>query len=123
MGKVKLGKLKLGAVPTEKAVTDVSFDQTADAIDVTDSMSTGDSREWATGLVTRSLSFGAWFRDDDPDILDIDDTTDFEYILGAKKYSGELKIESAKVDSNMDTYVKMAYTAKVNGPVTFGTAS
>lgn len=115
--------LKLGAVPTEKAVTDVNMDQQADEIDVTDSMSAGDSKEYLSGLVNRSISFGAWFKDDDADPLDVGDTSAFELVLGAKKYSGNLVITQANVSAQMSDAVKYSYTARISGAVTFGTAS
>lgn len=115
--------LKLGAVPTEKAVTDVKLAQQADEIDVTDTMSAGDSKEFITGLVTRGLTFGAWFKDDDADPLDIGDASAFELVIGAKKYSGNLVITAADLDAQMADAVKYAYTARVTGAVTFGTAS
>lgn len=115
--------LKLGAVPTEKAVTDVNMDQQADEIDVTDSMSAGDSKEYLSGLVNRSISFGAWFKDDDADPLDVGDTSAFELVLGAKKYSGNLVITKANVSAQMSDAVKYSYTARISGAVTFGTAS
>lgn len=125
MGKVagKSIALKLGAVPTEKAVTDVNMDQQADEIDVTDSMSAGDSKEYLSGLVNRSISFGAWFKDDDADPLDVGDTSAFELVLGAKKYSGNLVITQANVSAQMSDAVKYSYTARISGAVTFGTAS
>ncbi|MBN8545775.1 MAG: hypothetical protein J0L60_06545 [Ignavibacteria bacterium] len=115
--------LKLGAVPTEKGVVDVKLTQQAGEIDVTDTMSAGDSKEYLSGLVDRSLTFGAWFRDDDADPLDVGDTSAFELIIGAKKFSGNLVITQADLDASMADAVKYAYTARITGAVTFGTAS
>ena len=125
MGKVK-GKdiaLKLGAVPTEKAVVDVKMTQQAGEIDVTDTMSAGDSKEYLSGLVDRSLTFGAWFKDDETDPLDVGDTSAFELIIGGKKYSGNLVITGADLDATMSDAVKYSYSARITGAVTFGTAS
>lgn len=115
--------LKLGAVPTEKGVVDVKMSQQADEIDVTDTMSAGDSKEYLSGLVDRSLTFGAWFKDDEADPLDVGDTSAFELVIGAKKYSGNLVITQADLDASMADAVKYAYTARITGAVTFGTAS
>lgn len=115
--------LKLGAVPTEKAVMDVKMTQQADEIDVTDTMSAGDSKEYLTGLVNRSITFGAWFKDDDADPLEVGDTSAFELVIGGKKFSGNLVITAADVDAQLSDAVKYAYTARITGAVTFGTAS
>jgi predicted secreted protein len=122
MGKVIVPKLKLGAVPTEKAITDVKFTEQADEIDVTDSMSAGDSKEFISGLISRSIAFGAWFRDDETPLV-FNDTSAFQLILGAKKYSGELIVTGAELAAQMTDAAKYAYTARITGAVTFGTAS
>lgn len=124
MGKVvgKDIKLKLGAVPTEKAILNPKLDQSADKIDVTDSMSAGDSREFMSGLISRGLTFSAWFRDDE-EPLQIGDTSAFQLILGAKKISGNLVINSANLAGDMGDASKWDYSADITGAVTFGTAS
>lgn len=125
MGKVA-GKniaLKLGAVPTEKAVMNAKMTQQAEEIDVTDTMSAGDSKEYITGLVDRTITFDAWFKDDDADPLEVGDTSAFELIMGGKKYSGNLVVTSADLDAQMSDAVKYSYTARITGAVTFGTAS
>jgi predicted secreted protein len=107
----------------EKGVYDAKLSQKADEIEVTDSMSSGDGKEFISGLVDRSITFSMWFRDDENDRLTIGNVKAFEMILSGKKFSGTLIIMSDDVDSSLKDAVKVNYTARITGAFAFGNTS
>lgn len=111
--------LKVGDPLSETGVFDVKFDEQTDELDVTDSMSAGDSREYLTGLVNRQMTFNKWYSDADTP-LNVGDTTNFELILGTKKWAGALKVTGRNLNANRDDASRYEYTARVTGAVTFG---
>jgi predicted secreted protein len=125
MGKVagKSIALKLGATPTEKAVMDVKMNEKTDEIDVTDTMSAGDSKEFMTGLVDRSLSFASWYLDTEADPLEVGDSSAFVLEIGAKKFTGNLVVTGRDVEAGLSDAVKYSYTARITGAVTFTTVA
>lgn len=116
-------QMKFGAPLEEKGVYDAKISQKADEIDVTDSMSAGNSKEFIAGLVDRAVTFSMWFRDDENVRMTIDDIKAFEMIFGGKKFSGTLVITSDDIDSSKGDAVKVNYSARINGALAFGNTS
>jgi len=112
--------MKFGAPLAEKGVYDAKLNQKADEIDVTDTLSAGNNKEFILGLVDRTITFSMWFRDDEINRLTIDDSMPFEMILMNKKFSGTLVINSDNIDTSLKDAVKVNYSARISGPLTFG---
>lgn len=112
--------MKFGAPLAEKGVYDAKLNQKADEIDVTDTLSAGNSKEFIAGLVDRTITFSMWFKDDENDRMTIGDTKAFEMILSGKKFSGTLVITGDDIDASLKDAVKVSYTARITGALTFG---
>jgi predicted secreted protein len=115
--------MKFGTPLAEKGVYDAKLSQKADEIDVTDSMSAGNSKEFIAGLVDRTVTFSMWFRDDENDRMTIGDVKAFEMIFVGKKFSGTLIITSDDIDGSLKDAVKVNYTARISGVLAFGSTS
>lgn len=113
-------QLKFGNPLAEKGVFDAKLSQKADEIDVTDSVSAGDSKEYLPGLIERSISFSMWFKDDETNRLTLNQTVQFEMILAGKKFSGTLVITGEDVDAGLKDAVRVSYTARITGALVFG---
>ncbi|MCP4650310.1 MAG: hypothetical protein GY853_09575 [PVC group bacterium] len=105
---------KIGNPLVEVCIFDPKLDQTADEIDVTDSCSSGDTREFIDGFITRGLTFSRWF-DDGVTPLAIGDEEDFEWTVGGSVLTGVLRIMGASFGVTVDTAHRYDYTAKVIG--------
>lgn len=112
--------MKFGSPLAEKGVFDAKLSQKSDELDVTDSLSAGDSREYVTGLIERSITFAMWFKDDETNRLTLNQTVPFEMILAGKKFSGTLVITGEDVDAGLKDAVRVSYTARITGALAFG---
>jgi len=116
-------QMKFGAPLVEKGVYDAKISQKADEIDVTDSMSAGDGKEFISGLIDRSITFSMWFKDDENDRLTVGDVRAFEMIVTGKKFSGTLVITADDIDASLKDAVKVNYSARITGALAFGNSS
>lgn len=108
---------KIGSPLTEVAIFDPKISEKAGEIDVTDSMSADDAREFLAGYKDNSFSFAQWFKDD-ADPLAVGDVKPFEWTIGAKKATGTIVITGRDLGATRDDAHRFDFQARINGDVT-----
>ena len=98
-------------------IFDVSMEETADEIDVTDSESTGDAREYLSGFIGRSLTYSKWYLDDDTP-LDLGDTEPFDWAMGAKSLAGTILVTGRTLGATREDAHRWTYTCRITGATT-----
>lgn len=109
---------KIGSPLATVGIFDPNMDEKADEIDVTDSNSTGDSREYLTGFVNRSISFAKWYSDAETP-LEVGDEENFSWNIGAKTFTGTIIVTGRTLGSTREDAHRYNYTARITGAVAF----
>ena len=120
MGKVA-GKdlvFQVGSPLATIGIFDPNMDESADEIDVTDSESSGNSREFLSGYVGRSITYAKWYKDDDTP-LEVGDSENFSWGLGAKSFTGALVITGRTTGATREDAARYDYTARISGALGF----
>ena len=107
---------KIGSPLATIGIFDINMDENADEIDVTDSMSSGDAREYLAGFVNRSLTYSRWYSDTDtPE--DVGDEEAFSWKAGAKTFTGTILITGRTVGATREDAHRYNYTARITGDI------
>ncbi len=115
--------MKFGDPLAEKGIFDAKISQKSDDIEVTDSLSAGDSKEFMAGLIERTISFSMWFRDEETNRIEIGQTVPFEMTLTGKKYTGTAVITEEDLDATMKDAVKVSYNGRITGVLTLSNST
>ena len=109
------GKFTFNSV--EYGVTSLEISRQADEIDVTDTATTGDGKEYLGGRVGRTFTVEMW-RDTTvaapPLNAEHAGIIDFEGL----QYSGQMIILSISTQASIDNAIKETVTGRINGAVT-----
>ena len=106
--------ITFGDTPVEKGIYDFDLDEKSDEIDVTDTLSPEGVKEYVTGLVSSTFTFGMWFRDNETPFA-LNSKHPFVITLGRSTLSGVLEISRRRMVTKMEDAVKMTFTARICG--------
>ncbi len=98
-------------------VTDMSMDVSYSEVDVTDTGTTGDGKEYLGGRAERTFSIDLWLDKnaaDPPMKTEYAATIDFE----GKTYAGNAILLSKSVQGSIDNGIKLSLSGRFNGAVT-----
>jgi predicted secreted protein len=112
---LKTGKFTFNSVVYP--VTDMSIEESFDEIDVTDTGTTGDGKEFLGGRANRSFSVTVWL---DSQAADIPLSTEAagEIDFEGKKYAGQMILLSKTTEGSVDAGIQQTYSGRFNGAVT-----
>lgn len=98
-------------------VTDMSFDESFGEVDVTDTGTTGDGKEYLGGRAERTFSIDLWMNKnaaDPPLNTQYAATIDFE----GKTYAGNAIMLSKSIQGSINNGIKLSLSGRFNGAVT-----
>lgn len=98
------------------AVTSLNYGENYGEIDVTDTATTGDGKEYVGGRADRTFSIGLFMDTSEADVVMNTEsaiTIDFE----GKTYVGSGSVLTKTVDGSIDAAVSATYTGRFNGAV------
>ena len=109
---------KIGSPLATLGIFDPTMDESADEIDVTDSETSGDGREYLTGFVGRTVTYSRWYSDTETPLV-IGDEENFSWAAGSKTYSGALIITGRSLGATREDAHRYNYTARITGALAF----
>ena len=112
---LKTGKLTFNSV--EYGVVSFDFNESHGEIDVTDTSTTGDSREYLGSRAERSFTVELWMQDNAADIA-LNSAQTGELDFEGKVYSGTMIFLTKNTNGAIDSAIKQTYTGRFNGAVT-----
>lgn len=98
-------------------VISMDFNEQQGEVDVTDTGTTGDGKEYLGGRVDRNVTVELYMQDDDPDIA-LNTPAAGELDFEGKTYAGTFIFLSRNTNGAIDAAIKQTYTARINGAVT-----
>jgi len=109
------GKVKIGV--TEYPVTSVKVSRSLSKIDVTDTATTGNYKEYLPGREESTFSFDLFMGVNEDDIS-TGAVAAIELDFEGKKYSGAAIIEKMDADGSIDAAITQSYSGTFTGTVT-----
>lgn len=99
------------------AVVDLRFGEQYNEIDVTDTGTSGDGKEFISTRADRSFTIGIWMNVAAADLA-MNSPKTAEIDFEGKKYSGTVILLSKENEGAIDNGIKQTYIGKFNGAVT-----
>ena len=109
------GKFTFNAV--EYGVVSLDFQESFGEIDVTDTATTGDGKEYLGGRVERSFTMEMWMDSQAADIA-MNSAQTGELDFEGKTYAGTIVLLTRNSNGSIDSAIKQTYTGRFNGAVT-----
>ena len=117
MAKKSLATGKLTFNSVEYGVVSLDFNEAFGEIDVTDTSTTGDGKEYLGGRVDRTFSVELWMDVNAPDIA-MNSPQAGELDFEGKTYAGTMIFLTRNSNGAIDAGIKQTYTGRFNGSVT-----
>lgn len=112
---LKTGKLTFNSV--EYGVVSMDFNEAFSEIDVTDTSTTGDGKEYLGSRAERTFTVEVWMQDNAADIA-LNSAQTGELDFDGKTYSGTMIFLTRNTNGAIDAGIKQTYTGRFNGAVT-----
>ena len=106
---------KYGA--TTYYLTDLTFNENFDKIEVTDTATSGDGKEYKTGRAERSFTVDLMYDSGSAD-LTLNTATGVTASFEGKFYLGQAALYTKTINGTLDSAIKASYEGSFNGSVT-----